>query len=88
MSRKLTPQQKRRIRDAHRKAAELDLKHQTEIKFARKEGQADAYHEGRQIGAKIIRDAVLDHSGRLFKELKDEAAIAVRDVHARLPQAV
>ena len=86
--RTISQRQKRRIRDAERKRALLEQKHRAEINAvafkAREEGRA----EGRTYGARLMREHVLDHAGRLYKEGKDDAAGAVREVHKQLPQTV
>ena len=83
--RKLTRQEKRRIRDAHRKLAQLEQKHRHEAFTAANRAREEGRIAGVQQGARIIREKVLDHAGRLYKEGRDDAAKAVRDVHGLLP---
>lgn len=80
--------QKRRIREAKRRAAELETKHQQEIELAKRLARDQGHAEGRQQGARTIRDQVLEHAGRLYKEGRDDAAKAVRDVQRLLPTSV
>lgn len=80
--------QKRRIRDAKRRAAELDAKHQHEITLAKDAARHEGRMHGRNQGAKEVRDLVLEHAGRLYKEGRDDAAKAVRDVQRLLPISV
>ena len=87
---------KRRIRDAQRRAAEIDAKHQheltalreqhrTELLSARTAARTEGYDAGVKSGQEVTRKAVLDHSGSLFMAGRDEAAKAVREIHALLP---
>jgi hypothetical protein len=80
-----TEQQKRRAREAARRAAEVDAKHQHEIVAAKSQAFGEGHAAGAKHGAKVMRDTVLDHAGRLYKEGKDDAAKAVRDVQRLLP---
>ncbi len=88
----MTPSQKRKIRDAKNKAGKLDAQHRHEVSLAaetaRMSGYADGHRKGYNDGMKFTRDAVLEHSGRLFKEGKDDSAKAVRDVQRLLPISV
>jgi len=77
--------QKRRARDAVRKAAAVEARHQEQLGEARSVARAAGAAEGRAYGAKVVSQAVLEHAGRLFKEGKDDAANAVRAVHRLLP---
>lgn len=79
---------KRRIREAKRRAAELDAKHQHEITLAKETARHEGRMQGRSQGAKEMRDQVLEHAGRLYKEGRDDAAKAVRDVQRLLPTSV
>jgi len=83
--RKLTRQEKRRIRDARRKLAQLEQQHHHEAFTAANRAREEGRIAGVQQGARIIREKVLDHAGRLYKEGRDDAAKAVRDVHGLLP---
>ena len=80
-----TALEKRRARDAARKAAEIEARHQDQLGEARSVARAAGATEGRQHGATVIKQAVLEHAGRLFKEGKDDEARAVRAVHRLLP---
>lgn len=86
--RKMNERQKRRARYALRKAAELETKHQLEINLAKETARNEGRLHGRSQGAKEIRDLVLEHAGRLYKEGRDDAAKAVRDVQRLLPVSV
>lgn len=86
--RKLTRQEKRRIRDANRKLAKLEQKHREEIFAATNRAREEGRLAGVQHGAGIIREKVLDHAARLYKAGRDDAAKAVRDIHGLLPATV
>jgi len=77
----MTQNDKRRRRDAARKAGVLAAKHEQNCQDAARHGQAKGHAEGFQSGAKFACSLVLDAAGRLFKEGKDSDANAVREVH-------
>ena len=83
-----TAAQKRRIRDAARKAEAIEAQHQEQLGQARSVARATGAAEGRKHGSTLIKQAVLEHAGRLFKEGKDDEARAVRAVHRLLPVVV
>ena len=84
----MTSQDKRRARDAARKAEAIEAQHQEQLGQARSVARAAGAVEGRAYGAKVVSQAVLEHAGRLFKEGKDDEARAVRAVHRLLPVVV
>lgn len=73
------------IREQHRQ--ELRTIQET-VATAKESARLTGQGEGRVHGAKLVRDTVLKHCGRLFEEGKDDAARAVRDVHRALPTTV
>jgi hypothetical protein len=77
----MTKNDKRRRRDAARKAEVLAAKHEQDCRDAAHRGQVKGDAEGFRAGAKFICSLVLDAAGRLFKEGKDSDANAVREVH-------
>jgi hypothetical protein len=83
-----TEKDKRRKRDALRRAAEQETKHQHELAIAKAESRNSGVKDGRQLGAKQIRDLVLERAGSLYKQGNDVAADAVREAHGLLPTSV
>jgi len=77
----MTQNDKRRRRDAARKAEALAAKHEQDCRDAARRGEVNGRAEGFQSGAKFACSLVLDAAGRLFKEGKDSDANAVREVH-------
>lgn len=81
---KLTKQQKRRQYEAKRKARRQAEKVRIEVNSAAWKAKEEGRKEGFAQGVKAVKDSVLDHAGRLYKEGKDTDASAVREVHRQL----
>jgi len=81
---KLSAQQKRRIREAKHRQAQLEQKHREDINAAVARARQEGHAAGAEQGAKILLEQMLDHAGRLFKQGQDDAAKAVRAVHGLL----
>ncbi len=84
----ITPQQKRRNRERTIKEAQLAKRRLDEMVEAANHAREEGRVAGMQQGARIIRNGVLYHAAELFKEGKDDAAFAVRDVYRKLPESV
>ncbi len=76
---------KRRAYEAKRRQEERDRKHREEVADATMRAREEGRVAGVQQGAKSMRDMVLDHAGRLYKDGMDVQAEAVRAVYRLLP---
>ncbi len=79
---------KRRAYEAKRRQEERDRKHREELAEATNRAREEGRVAGMQQGANIMREAVLDHAGKLYKQDKDVQAEAVRAVYRLLPANV
>lgn len=76
--------EKRRAREAKRRAAQRERVHMADISAAESRGYQSGHESGAKFGTNVAVREVLDHAGDLYKAGKDVEAAAVRALHAKL----